>query len=109
MVVEYFLFSKAAKMSVKAKKRYEEDNKVIYERINNLEYIKTVSGEKYEEKKIDKQLDSTFQKNKKSLLYSVLFKAVPNYVIIPNIPITFVALVATSTDKSQESNPAFLL
>ena len=44
------------------KKRYEEDNKIIYERINNLEYIKAVSGEKYEEKKVGKQLDSTFQK-----------------------------------------------
>ena len=67
MTVELFLFSQAAKMSVKAKKRYEEDNKVIFERINNLEYIKAVSGEKYEEVKIDKQLDSTFRKNKKAL------------------------------------------
>ena len=67
MVVEYFLFSKAAKMSVKAKKRSEEDNKVIYERINNLEYIKVVSGEKYEEVKINKHLDTAFRKNKKAL------------------------------------------
>lgn len=67
MTVELFLFSQAAKMSVKAKKRYEEDNKVIFERINNLEYVKAVSGEKYEEVKIDKQLDSTFRKNKKAL------------------------------------------
>ena len=94
IAVEVFLFIQAAKLSIAAKKRYEEDNRAIYERINNLEYVKVVSGEKYEEKKIDKQLDSTFQKNKKSLWYSVLFKAVPNYVIIPNIPITFVALVA---------------
>src|ERR1044072_6730090 len=93
MAVEYFLFSQAAKMSVKAKKRSEEDNKVIYERINNLQYIKAVSGEKYEEVKIDKQLDTTFRKNKKALRYSVIFKAVPNYLIIPSIPISFVALV----------------
>ena len=46
------------------KKRTEEDNKVIFERINNLEYIKAVSGEKYEEKKINNQLNSTFDKNK---------------------------------------------
>ncbi|KLL02580.1 MAG: ABC transporter ATP-binding protein [Mycoplasmataceae bacterium RC_NB112A] len=95
MIVELFLFSQAAKMSVKAKKRYEEDNKVIFERINNLEYIKAVSGEKYEEKKIDKQLDNTFRENKKSLWYSVIFKAVPTYLIIPSIPIIFVALVLT--------------
>jgi ABC-type multidrug transport system fused ATPase/permease subunit len=67
MSVELFLFSQAAKVSVKAKRRHEEDNKVIFERINNLEYIKAVSGEKYEEAKIDKQLDVTFKKNKKSL------------------------------------------
>ncbi|MCE8164011.1 MAG: ABC transporter ATP-binding protein [Candidatus Moeniiplasma glomeromycotorum] len=95
MTVELFLFSQAAKMSVKAKKRYEEDNKVIFERINNLEYVKAVSGEKYEEVKIDKQLDSTFRKNKKALWYGVIFKAVPNYLIIPSIPITFVALTLT--------------
>ena len=67
MIIEFILFGKASKLGVVAKKRSEEDNKVIYERINNLEYIKAVSGEKYEEKKIGKQLDSTFQKNKKAL------------------------------------------
>ena len=67
MIVEIILFRQASKLSIAAKKRYEEDNKVIYERINNLEYIKTVSGERYEEKKIEQQLNSTFQKNKKSL------------------------------------------
>jgi len=66
MVIEYILFKQASKVGIKAKKRYEKDNKVIYERINNLEYIKTVSGEKYEAKKVSQQLDSTFQKNKKS-------------------------------------------
>jgi ABC-type multidrug transport system fused ATPase/permease subunit len=67
MIIELILFKKAAKIGLAAKKRYEEDNKMIYERINNLEYIKAVSGENYEEKKIGKQLDSTFRKNKKSL------------------------------------------
>ena len=57
MIVEIILFRKAGKLSVAAKKRYEEDNKVIYERINNLEYIKAVSGEKYEERKINQQLN----------------------------------------------------
>src|SRR6185436_6702873 len=67
IIAEIILFKKAVKLNVAAKRRYEEDNKVIYERINNLEYIKAVSGEKYEEEKIGKQLDSTFQKNKKAL------------------------------------------
>lgn len=67
MIIEFILFGKASKLGVAAKKRYEEDNKIIYERINNLEYIKAVSGEKYEEKKIGQQLDSTFRKNKKAL------------------------------------------
>ena len=66
MIIEFILFQKAGKLNIAAKKRYEEDNKLIYERINNLEYIKAVSGEKYEEEKINKQLDSTFKKNKKS-------------------------------------------
>src|SRR4051794_10552026 len=109
MIIEIILFRKAGKLSIAAKKRYEQDNKVIYERINNLEYIKVVSGESYEEKKISKQLDSTFKKNKKSLRYSVLFKAVPNYVIIPNIPITFVALVAGFTNKQEQGEPVFFL
>ncbi|MCE8167080.1 MAG: ABC transporter ATP-binding protein [Candidatus Moeniiplasma glomeromycotorum] len=107
MVVELFLFSQAAKMSVRAKKRYEEDNKVIFERINNLEYIKAVSGEKYEEVKIDKQLDATFRENKKSLWYSVIFKAVPGYLIIPSIPIGFVAL--TLAFFRDEASPYFIL
>ncbi|CAI2161756.1 1316_t:CDS:2 [Funneliformis geosporum] len=75
LLVEIFLFAKAAKLNIAAKKRYEEDNKVIYERINNLEYI----------------------------------KAVPNYVIIPNIPITFVALVAGFTNKEGQRDEVFFL
>jgi ABC-type multidrug transport system fused ATPase/permease subunit len=67
VVVEMVLFSKAAKLSTEAKERYEKDNKMIYERINSLEYIKAVSGEKYDEKKIDQQLNSTFRQNKKAL------------------------------------------
>lgn len=67
IISQILLFRKAGKLSLAAKKRMEEDNKIIYERINNLEYIKAVSGEKYEEEKIGKQLDATFRKNKKSL------------------------------------------
>src|SRR6185369_296958 len=89
--------------------RQEEDNKVIYERINNLEYIKTVSGEKYEEKKIDRQLDSTFRQNKKSLWYSTLFKAVPQYVIIPNIPTFFMALTLVFYSGSTKMGAVFLI
>ena len=66
-VVEIMLFKRASKLNLAAKKRQEEDNKVIYERISNLEYIKAVSGEKYEEERVGQQLDSTFRQNKKSL------------------------------------------
>ncbi|CAJ0749014.1 23664_t:CDS:2, partial [Entrophospora sp. SA101] len=52
IISEVILFKKASKLNIAAKKRQEEDNKIIYERINNLEYIKAVSGEKYEEEKI---------------------------------------------------------
>src|SRR5688572_10647242 len=106
MIIEFILFKRASKLSVAAKKRYEEDNKVIYERINNIEYIKAVSGEKYEERKISKQLDSTFQKNKKYLWYNVLFKAFPNYVIIPNIPTFFISLALIFTSRDQD-DPVF--
>ena len=95
IISQIILFKKASKLSLVAKKRLEEDNKVIYERINSLEHIKSVSGEEYEEEKINKQLDSTFKKNKKALWYSTMFKVVPNYVIIPNIPIIFLALTLT--------------
>jgi ABC-type multidrug transport system fused ATPase/permease subunit len=62
-----FLFKKAVKLGVEAKKRYEKDNKMIYERINGLEYIKSVSGESYEEKKLEEQLNDTFKKNRITL------------------------------------------
>src|SRR3954451_24406152 len=109
MVIDLFLFSQAAKMSVRAKKRHEEDNKVIYERINNLEYIKAVSGENYEEEMIDQQLDSTFRQNKKSLWYSTLFKAVPQYLIIPNIPLFFMALTLLFYSESGKMGGVFLI
>ncbi|CAG8561395.1 8329_t:CDS:1 [Paraglomus occultum] len=92
-----------------AKRRQEEDNKIIYERINNLEYIKAVSGEKYEEEKVDRQLDSTFRRNKKSLWYSTLFKAVPQYIIIPNIPTFFMALALLFYSESPKMGTVFLI
>ncbi|WNE40306.1 MAG: Vitamin B12 import ATP-binding protein BtuD [Mycoplasmataceae bacterium] len=101
-------FKKASKLNVAAKRRMEEDNRIIFERINNLEYIKAVSGEKYEEKKIARQLDSTFHKNKKSLLYTTLFKAVPQYAIIPVIPTIFMALVLTFFSKIEGMSAVFL-
>ena len=66
--IQFFLFKKAAKLSVEAKQRYEEENRHLFERINNLEYIKVTSGENYEQQKLEKLLDHNFQKNKKSLL-----------------------------------------
>jgi ABC-type multidrug transport system fused ATPase/permease subunit len=52
LAVQMFLFPRAAKMGLIAKKRVEKDNEIIFERINNLEYIKATGGENYEEKKI---------------------------------------------------------
>ena len=66
--IQFFLFKKAAKLSIEAKQRYEEENRYIFERINNLEYIKVTSGENYEQQKLGKLIDRNFQKNKKSLL-----------------------------------------
>ena len=108
-VVEIMLFKRASKLNLAAKKRQEEDNKVIYERINNLEYIKAVSGEKYEEEKVGRQLDSTFRQNKKSLWFSTMFKAVPQYVVIPNIPIVFMALTLVFYSKSDKMGAVFLI
>ncbi|CAG8710645.1 12602_t:CDS:2, partial [Racocetra fulgida] len=88
-----FLFRKSSELGVAAKKRIEKDNEAIYEKINNLEYIKAVSGETYEEKKLFQRLDTTFRLNTKALLYRVLFEAVPTYVFIPNVPISFIFLV----------------
>src|SRR6185437_11345209 len=105
-VVEIMLFKRASKLNLAARKRQEEDNKVIYERINNLEYIKAVSGEKYEEKKVDQQLDSTFQKNKKALRYSTMFKTIPNYLVVPNIPIFFLAMALTLASETSKSSGA---
>jgi len=111
IISQMMLFKKASKLSLAAKKRLEEDNKVIYERINSLEYIKSVSGEEYEQEKINKQLESTFKKNKKSLWYSTMFKALPNYLIIPNIPMIFLALALTLnfTPLAEKIGDAFLI
>ena len=108
-VVEIMLFKRASKLNLAAKRRQEEDNKVIYERINNLEYIKAVSGEKYEEERVGRQLDSTFRQNKKSLWYSTMFKAVPQYVVIPNIPIIFMALALVFYSENKNMETVFLI
>ena len=108
IIGKIFLFKKASKLNIAAKKRLEEDNKIVFERINNLEYIKAVSGEKYEEEKISQQLDSTFRKNKKSLLYSTLFKVVPQYIVIPIIPIAFLILVMFFYETDDSMRTVFL-
>jgi ABC-type multidrug transport system fused ATPase/permease subunit len=66
--IQYFLFKKATKLNIAKKRRYAEENRHIFERINNLEYIKVTSGENYEQTKLNRLLDRNFQKNKKSLL-----------------------------------------
>ena len=95
-IIQYFLFKRAIKLNVVKKQRYEEENRHIFERINNLEYTKANSGEEYEERKLNKLLDQNFQKNKKSLLWSVFFQAIPQYILIPNVSIFFVLLSGLS-------------
>ncbi|RHZ37130.1 ATP-binding cassette domain-containing protein [endosymbiont GvMRE of Glomus versiforme] len=95
--IQYFLFKRATKLNIAKKHRYEKENRHIFERINNLEYIKTTSGENYEQKKLNKLLDRNFQKNKKSLLWSVFFQAIPQFILMPNINIFFIVLSGLST------------
>jgi len=95
--VEFFLFKKATQLNMEKKIRSEEENRHIFERINNLEYIKVTSGEKYEQKKLNKLVDKTFKKNKKALLWGVLFEAVPAQMLIPNVRFFFVFLAALLT------------
>lgn len=65
--ITLFLFKKAAKLGIAKKRRYQEENRHIFERINNLEYIKASSGEEYEKKRLDNLIDKNFQQNKESL------------------------------------------
>ncbi|CAG8455829.1 2004_t:CDS:1 [Ambispora gerdemannii] len=109
IISEIILFKKASKINVAAKKRQEEDNKMIYERINNLEYIKSISGEKYEEEKVNQQLDATFQKNKKALWYSTMFKTIPNYLVVPNIPVFFLAATLTLAKENSRTSAVFAI
>ena len=95
--IQYFLFKRATKLNIARKHRYEKENRHIFERINNLEYIKASSGENCEQKKLNKLLDRNFQKNKKSLLWSVFFQAIPQFILIPNINIFFIVLSGLST------------
>src|SRR6185503_6789984 len=66
-VVEFLLFKKATQLNTAKKKRHQEENRHIFERINNLEHIKVNSGEAYEQRKLNKLVDKTFEKNKKAL------------------------------------------
>jgi ABC-type multidrug transport system fused ATPase/permease subunit len=95
--IQYFLFKKTTRLSIEKKKRYIEENRHIFERINNLEYIKVTSGENCEQRKLNKLLDHNFQKNKKSLLWSVFFQSIPQYILIPNINVFFIVLSGLST------------
>ena len=67
-LTQYLLFRKSAELAVAKKERYQEENRHIFERIQNLEYIKVISGEKLEEEKLNNLLDKNFEKNKQSLL-----------------------------------------
>lgn len=103
----FLLLRQAVKLGIDAKRRFEEDNRVIFERIKNLEYIKNNSSEKFENSVVSKTLDRTFQSNKESLLWTVLFKSLPNYLLIPNIPFLFTAIV-TFTNDIRKNSPEFI-
>lgn len=81
-----FLLKKSIVLGIEAKRRYEGDNRAIFERMRKLKYIKINSSENFEQTKIAELLGKTFQSNKNSLLWTALFKAVPNYLITPSIP-----------------------
>lgn len=109
-LVEFYLLKKATKLNIETKKRLEKENIHILERINNLEHIKTSSGENYEQRKLNNLLDRNFVKNKKSLLWSVLFQAVPSYLIIPNVNLLFILLSGTAAylvSPPFKKNPVF--
>ncbi len=66
--VVYLLLRKSTSLSMEAKKRYEANNRFIFERISNLEYIKSASSEGLEMNKLDNHLNDTLKKNQRSLL-----------------------------------------
>jgi len=110
IIEQIILYRKAIKKGLEAKLRNEEDNKEIWEKIYNLEYIKYVSGENYSYKKISKKLDDSFKKNMWYLFYSVAFKAFPSYVIGPNIPSLFLTIaVLTTIKKDINENSVYLV
>ncbi|WNE41846.1 MAG: Vitamin B12 import ATP-binding protein BtuD [Mycoplasmataceae bacterium] len=104
----FLLLKQAVKLGIDAKRRYEEDNRIIFERINNLEYIKSNSSEIFEQFKVYETLDKTFQNNKESLLWTALFKSLPNYLLIPNIPFLFMAIITLIHDIEKENSPEFI-
>lgn len=87
------LLKKSIVLGIEAKRRYEGDNRAIFERMRKLKYIKINSSEQVEQEKITGLLDNTFRSNKQSLLWTALFKALPNYLITPTIPWMFMAIV----------------
>lgn len=90
---QLILFGFSDKINTVAKTRISKDNSVIYSSISRLQNIKSVSGEEYEKKKISDRLNKSFGENKLSLLLNVVYKAVPNYLISPNVPVLFIFLV----------------
>ncbi|WNE41355.1 MAG: Vitamin B12 import ATP-binding protein BtuD [Mycoplasmataceae bacterium] len=109
LFVVSILLKKAIKLGIKAKKRYEEDNRIIFERVKNLEYIKNNSSEFFEQQKISDRLDKTFRNNKTSLLWTALFQTLPNYLLIPNIPYLFMMIVTVINNKDKVLNlPEFI-
>lgn len=84
-LIMFQLFRKATQLNKKSIRNIQKDDSCIMESFANLEYIKAASGEQYEISKVNKSLSNTFQKNKKALIWSVLFKTVPSWVALGNV------------------------
>jgi len=76
--ISIYFFRKSTKFNLIRTKKIQEENKIIYERINNLINIKIASGEEFDTSKVRKNLDQGFKKGKEAIIFKVLFKAVPD-------------------------------
>lgn len=77
----------SSRYALKIKKTELRDNDKIFESVQNLEYIKTVSSEKEEIEKINAMLEKTHRTNQPSLIKGGLFEAFPNWFFMQPIPL----------------------
>lgn len=82
----YFFFNKVNKLNSEARKGVIADNKRIFESVDNVEYIKMLSGEEEEAKKVKEILDLSFKRNEKATFANSFFYAITSWVFASNIP-----------------------